>query len=167
MSFRLSVTWLKIVSGLTIAVGVVAAFGAADATDTVWVGLFDLLDWPVDGEPASFDERGYQLNAVLGGVMVGWGTLMFLIVTKQFARGDHRLARPMVWSVLAWFVVDSTGSLVAGLPGNLVLNLVFAVLFVPPLRRLHVLGEEMHSENGASRSTPNQTVPHGRRERNR
>ena len=67
-----SVLWLKAASSLTVVVGFVAAVAVADASDGVWVWLFDLLDWPLDGDPSGFDERGYQLNAVLGGVMVGW-----------------------------------------------------------------------------------------------
>lgn len=137
MSSTRAATWLSFVSLLTIVIGLVAAFGAADATDAGWAKLFDILDWPIDDDPSGFDTRGHQLNAVLGGVMAGWGALMFSIVRTQFAAGDHRLARPMITAVLLWFVVDSAGSVVAGLPGNVVLNVSFVALFVPPLLYLH------------------------------
>jgi hypothetical protein len=43
------------------------------------------------------------------------------------------LPRLLLIGIVAWFVVDCIGSLFAGLPGNLVLNVSFLVLFVPPL----------------------------------
>jgi hypothetical protein len=36
-------------------------------------------------------------------------------------------------AIVAWFVVDCTGSLLANLPGNVLLNIVFLGLFMPPL----------------------------------
>ena len=62
---------------------------------------------------------------------------MFLIVTKQFAHHNYELALPMVFSVVIWFVVDSAASVVAGLYGNVVLNLSFVGIFLPPLLHLH------------------------------
>jgi hypothetical protein len=72
--------------------------------------------------------------------MVGWGTLMHRIVRGPFRRGDTTLATPMLVSVLAWFAVDSTGSLAADLPGNVALNVAFLGLFVPPLVGLRLDG---------------------------
>lgn len=80
--------------------------------------------------------------------MVGWAVLMLAIVTHQFGHGDYRLAIPMAWSVGAWFVVDSTGSIVAGLPGNVVLNVTFVALYVPPLLTLRTT--ERQAQNASS-----------------
>ena len=137
MTVTQSTMMLRVASIVTLVVGLVAAFGAADATDGLWLWLFDLLDWPLDDNPAAFTNESFALNAVLGGLMVGWGTLMYLVVTRQFAAGNFELALPMMISVIAWFIVDSTGSLVAGLPGNVVLNTGFVAIFLPPLIVLH------------------------------
>ena len=133
MTEHLCVNWLRVASGLTIAIGLVAALASADATDGLWLWLFDLLEWPVDDNPAGFSDEAFALNAVAGGVMVGWATLMYLIVTRRFARGDYELVQPMIISVLAWFVVDSIGSVAADLVGNVVLNAGFLLIFLPPL----------------------------------
>lgn len=136
MTHRLCIAWLRFATIATVFIGLVAAFASADATDGAWLWLFDLLDWPVDNNPASFEEESFALNAVLGGVMVGWGSLMYLIVQSQFAHGNNQLAKPMIISILAWCIVDSAGSLAAGLPGNIILNLSFLAIFIPPLARL-------------------------------
>jgi hypothetical protein len=125
--------WLSAASLMTIVVGLVAAAASSERSDEPWLALFDLLDWPVDGDPGRFSAQTRAVNAVVGGVMVGWGTLMHLIVRGPFRRGDTTLAGPMLAAVVAWFVVDSTGSLLADLPGNVILNLGFLVLFLPPL----------------------------------
>ena len=125
--------WLSAASLVTIVVGLVAAAASSERGDEPWLALFDLLDWPVDGDPGRFSAQTRAVNAVAGGVMVGWGTLMHLIVRGPFRRGDTTLAGPMLAAVVAWFVVDSAGSFLADLPGNVILNLGFLVLFLPPL----------------------------------
>ncbi|MCP3938225.1 MAG: hypothetical protein GY708_22990 [Actinomycetia bacterium] len=140
MTVAQSTTWLRLASLLALAVGLVAAFASADATDGLWLWLFDLLEWPIDDNPGAFTDPSFALNAVLGGVMVGWATLMYFVTTRQFEKGNAELAAPMMVSILVWFVVDSTGSVVAGLPGNVILNTGFLAVFLPPLislRRSH------------------------------
>jgi hypothetical protein len=95
--------------------------------------LFDLLDWPLDGNPSVFSKANYATNAVLGGVMIGWGILMFLLVNGPLAQGDQAIRRYLMIGLLSWFTFDSTGSFFAELPGNILLNVSFLLLFLPPL----------------------------------
>jgi len=62
--------------------------------------------------------------------------LMYLLATPQSFAAIPALPRLMQYALYAWFVVDCSGSLAAGLPGNLVLNVLFLAMFVPPLRAL-------------------------------
>jgi hypothetical protein len=128
--------WLKIACLITIATGIACALASHPATDVVWRTLFDLLKWPFDGDPAAFSADTRAVNAVLGGTMVGWGVLMYLLATPQSFAAIPALPRLMQYALYAWFVVDCSGSLAAGLPGNLVLNVLFLAMFVPPLRAL-------------------------------
>ena len=95
--------------------------------------MFDLLSWPLNGDPAFFAADTRAVNAVLGGTMVGWGVLMYLFATPEQMKHNPALPRMMMVALGAWFVVDSGGSLLAELPGNIVLNVAFMGLFVPPL----------------------------------
>ena len=133
--------WLRLGSAVTVVVGLLAAAAGSDAAGGPWLLLFDVVDWPLDGEPARFTAETKAVNAVAGGVMVGWGTLMYLLAGS--GAGRVTAATPMLAGVVAWFVVDATGSLLAGLPENLVLNVGFLALLLPPLlvlRRREVLG---------------------------
>ncbi|MEO0599979.1 MAG: hypothetical protein AAF211_00995 [Myxococcota bacterium] len=127
---------LRIVCILTIATGMVAALGSHPATAEPWRLLFDVLHWPLDGNPSRFDALTMQVDAVLGGVMVGWGVTLLALTFGPLQRDVRGVARAMLSGLVTWFVVDSAGSLAAGLPANVVLNTVFLGLFLVPLLSL-------------------------------
>ena len=133
MAASVASIWLRIASGVTIVVGAICALAAHPSTGRVWLYLFDVLKWPLDGDPSAFSADTRAVNAVLGGVMVGWGLLMYLLSRERLITVMPELPRLLLVSLLAWFVVDSTGSWAAGLPGNIVLNVGFLVMFLPPL----------------------------------
>ena len=133
MSIHASMTWLRIACVVTIVTGILCALASHPATAGAWLFLFDLLSWPLNGDPAFFAADTRAVNAVLGGTMVGWGVLMFQLATPDHMKNNPALPRMMVVALGAWFVVDSVGSFMAELPGNIVLNVAFMGLFVPPL----------------------------------
>ena len=133
MSMHVSITWLRIACVVTIFIGVICALASYPATAGAWLFLFDVLRWPLDGDPAFFAADTRAVNAVLGGTMVGWGVLMFLLATPDHVTRNPALPRLMLVALGAWFGVDSVGSWLAELPGNIVLNVAFMGLFVPPL----------------------------------
>jgi hypothetical protein len=133
MTVQTSMIWLRVACVITVVTGLICAMASHPATGGVWLWLFDLLKWPLDGDPAFFADDTRAVNAVLGGTMVGWGVLMYLLATSQRIQALPELPRLLLIGIVAWFVVDCIGSLLAGLPGNLVLNVGFLVLFVPPL----------------------------------
>ena len=133
MSMHTSITWLRIACVVTIVTGILCALASYPATAGAWLFLFDLLSWPLNGDPAFFAADTRAVNAVLGGTMVGWGVLMYLFATPEQMKHNPALPRMMMVALGAWFVVDSGGSLLAELPGNIVLNVAFMGLFVPPL----------------------------------
>ena len=80
-------------------------------------------------------------HAVMGSVMVGWGTALLLVL-----RGEPTSHLPgKLWifivSLAAWYIPDTTFSLISGFWQNAVLNTVFAVLFAIPLTALLISQE--------------------------
>ena len=123
--------WLKVASTITVLTGIMAALASHPAGDQLWLLLFDILSWPLDGVPNAFDKVSRPLNAVLGGVMIGWGVLMYGLLQKRvFSEAIRTL---LLRSILLWFVTDSIGSFFAEIPGNVLLNISFLVMFLPPL----------------------------------
>ncbi len=123
--------WLKTASVVTIIIGLAASFASHPSGEGLWLLLFDILNWPLDGIPAGFDVVSRPLNAVLGGVMIGWGVTMYGLLNPKIFSDGIRIV--LLRGLLAWFVTDSIGSLAAEIPGNVVLNIAFLVMFLPPL----------------------------------
>ncbi|MEI6834965.1 MAG: hypothetical protein WCL28_13340, partial [bacterium] len=60
------ILWLKAASFITIITGLAASCASHPAGEGLWLLLFDILNWPLDGIPGGFDAVSRPLNAVLG-----------------------------------------------------------------------------------------------------
>ncbi len=126
------ITWLLIVSAG------VAAFGLALVLlPETTRQAFSLL---VYSSPTSIEAFGTEqvryislVHAVLGGVMVGWGSILFFVV-KDFLQTKHPRAWNLITtSLLVWFIPDTAYSLLSGYWQNAILNAGFLTLFAIPL----------------------------------
>ena len=114
---------LVIVGAILIVVGVVAAAAVHPSLGTPIAIMGDLVFWPVDGLPGAPSGPLERLfAAVAGGLMTGWGA-MFVALGHGWAVG-----KAIATGAAAWFAVDSAGSLVAGVPLNVVGNVPFLAL---------------------------------------
>ncbi|MEQ8602791.1 MAG: hypothetical protein RIB45_05685 [Marivibrio sp.] len=118
---------------------IVAATGLAMIVGVTPLGapaltfLLDLVFLPLDGAPAAFGPDAGLLAAIAGGLMVGWGWTVYLVGARVFPR-DPALARALLLpGILAWFVADGIGSVLAGAWFNAVLNVGFLALLAAPL----------------------------------
>ena len=134
MSPSTTVTIMKTAAALVVGFGFLSLLGAHPATAMPLEFLIDLIFWPVDGGESLSAPATRLVCAIGGGLMVGWGLMLWLVVTRLYPR-DPELARTMILtSVGAWFLIDSAGSLAAGAPLNAVLNISFLLAFTLPLR---------------------------------
>lgn len=124
--------WLKAAAAIVIGFGAVVGLAAHPATADLVALMTDILFWPIDGNPKVGDPATRLLAAISGGLMVGWGVMLWLTATRLYPR-DPGLARTLVTaSTCAWFVTDSLGSFAAGAPLNALANVGFlAVLLIP------------------------------------
>lgn len=135
MSVQRTINWLKAASAIVIGFGILTALGALPAASAPIQLLADLAFWPVDGTPASSAPEIRLLCAVAGGIMTGWGVLLWQLASRLYAR-EPELARGLILaSIGTWFVIDSLGSIMAGAPVNAVFNIGFLALFAVPLAR--------------------------------
>ncbi len=119
--------WLLLLTGLA------SAAASHPSTQWPWATLLDVLKWPLDGQPELQGTNVRVLSAVLGGILVGWSTLMLWMLKGPVAQGDASAVRAYSVAALSWFAVDTTASLVAGWPGNAWLNVVCLVTVWGPV----------------------------------
>ena len=126
---------LKAASAITSGFGILMVFGAHELTDGPLRLLADLFILP-------FDDRGpvtseaQLLAAILGGVMVSWGLLYWMVIDVLLPQNPALLKHIVMVTIGVWFVIDSLGSLAAGSWINVVSNVGFLAAFILPARRL-------------------------------
>ena len=136
MSHDLTATWLKVTSLFIVLLGLLVALGAHPSTSLPATLLADTVFWPLDGAQAIDTQAARVLAAIAGGVMVGWGVMMWLVVDRLL-HADPKLARLLIIeATLAWYIVDSTGSFVSGAGVNVLLNTVLMLTIVLPAWRI-------------------------------
>ena len=131
------IRWLKILrlgSLYIFITGLLPILSIFPMTQEPWRLLFDLLSWPLDNNPAQFTDTERQLSAVLGGVLCGWAWLLYKLANPEVFNPSIR--KFMIQSTWVWFILDSAGSIVAGLPLNAVSNVVFLLMLLIPLLAL-------------------------------
>ena len=133
MTLDTRIRWLKFATIVTIGFGIVIAVAAIPALAAPTAMLADLIFFPVDGAPAVGAPADRLLAAITGGVMTGWGVMMYMIVTGVLAKDPALGRRIILAGMFAWYAVDSSMSLAAGAPLNVASNTVFLLLFVVPV----------------------------------
>jgi len=133
MTHSSTVATLKIASLAVTLVGLLLSLGAA-AKLSAALGLFlDLAIPPVDGAQDAGLQQTRLLAAVAGGVMTGWGVMLWLVTTRIY-EADPTAGRSLILpGLVVWFVVDGAASVAAGAWPNAAFNTVFLALFAIPL----------------------------------
>ncbi|MGI9512601.1 MAG: hypothetical protein ACR2OL_06850 [Anderseniella sp.] len=135
MQHQVTLRWLKLACLSVIGFGVLGVLATVPALSGATRFFIDLAYWPVDGAPAAPTPESNLLWAILNGIVIGWGVLLWQVTTRVYASTPD-LGRTMILtSVGIWFVVDSAGSIAAGAPVNALMNITFLLLFFIPLWR--------------------------------
>lgn len=126
---------LRINAEIIIGFGVLFALAAIPAVYT-WVSIFfDIAHFPFHAAAAALDPTGRLMIAISGGLTVGLGVMVWTVATEVLPVAPVQGRKVILYSSVGWFVTDSTFSVVAGSPFNVVLNLSFLLMMVLPLQR--------------------------------
>lgn len=130
--------WMQAWCWVVIGVGAMFALAGFPATDIGARLFYDVVYWPIDGASA-FDADMRFTVSILGCVMIGWAiTLMGLVDAAGLA--GRPAWRSMTAAVLVWYLIDSTLSVLTGVPVNAVSNTGFLLTFLAPVLGSGVLG---------------------------
>lgn len=127
---------LRLAAVLTlIGFGLLSALSASLPLSVPMGAVLDAVFWPIDGAQGAEASETRLLMGILGGITLGWGLTIWQLAGEPLARMPG-LIRPILRNgVVAWFLLDSAGSLLAGAPLNVVANAIFAAMFLIPLAR--------------------------------
>ena len=98
----------------------------------VWRLFFTVAHWPFNAAPAELDATARLLIAIGGGLGAGLGAMTWAVATYVLPVAPAA-GRRLIWmSALTWFATDSTFSVVAGSPMNVLINVVLMAMLVLP-----------------------------------
>ena len=135
MNENTTLRWLQFGSALTIFFGVLIAAAATPLAAAPTQFLADLIFFPIDGAQNLAAPETRLISAIGGGVMAGWGVLLWMLSTKLFPSDQALAAKLIITSIATWFVIDSLASIIAGAPLNAVFYVTFLLIFCVPLWR--------------------------------
>ena len=99
--------------------------------------LSPLFDWTGLTASDTLTRSARWFAAIMSGLSAGFGAFFVFIVAPLLSHNDDEVFRTVKRGGLIaaglWFVVDSTGSVAAGVPSNVVMNCIFFVTFAVPL----------------------------------
>ena len=108
------------------------------AFPVMWMIEFflDLAVLPMDGGQAVDTAAARLMAAILAGLLIGFGVLIWRIADTVFRHDPAQGAALLVPAIGAWYLADSAGSILAGAWFNAVLNTgILAGLLYPVLWR--------------------------------
>ncbi len=93
----------------------------------------DVLYWPVgDGLPV-WNQNLKWFSGIGAGLLIAIAFTYRLIVYPAVLAGNRAIIRATIIAGIAWFVVDSAGSVAAGVFPNAVINAITLVPLIGPL----------------------------------
>jgi hypothetical protein len=125
---------LRVGALIVLVTGLLPSLAVFQATQEPWRLFFDVLSWPLDNMPADFSATERQLSAVLGGVLCGWAWVIYKLADPVVF--NAKIRKLLMHSVWIWFLLDSAGSVLAGLPLNAISNMSFLLMLLVPLHAL-------------------------------
>lgn len=127
--------WLKVAAVIVGSFGPVFFLGTMLATAEPARFTLDLLSWPVDGSVTYAAPDTRFLSALTGGFLLGWGVTIWCLAQWVHDAAPEGVRRTVVTGLLAWFCLDSAGSIASGNAANAAINVIVLLSAVGPLWR--------------------------------
>lgn len=125
--------WLKITACIVGSFGPIFFLGTMSSTQEPARFTLDLLSWPVDGATTFSSPDTHFLSALTGGFLLGWGVMIWGLATWVYDLAPEPVRKSVLTGLLAWFFLDSAGSIASGNASNALINLLVLIAAVGPL----------------------------------
>ena len=95
--------------------------------------ILDLADWPINNLDSPLDKNTMWLSAIGAGLLAAVSIFLGGIVVPAIRERNTRIINTTILAMLAWYIIDSVGSIVAGVSSNVLFNSIYLVLVLTPL----------------------------------
>jgi hypothetical protein len=127
--------WLGITAFVVASFAPVFFLGTMISTATPAEWTMDLLSWPLDGVENFEAPTTRFLSALTGGFLFGWGVCIWFLRKWVYDKAPEETRKAILYGILAWFFLDSLGSITSGNSINALFNIIILVVAVGPLWR--------------------------------
>jgi hypothetical protein len=135
MSHQFHKFWLKVAAVVVGSFGPVFFLGSMASTAEPARLTLDILSWPLDGATTYNSPDTRFISALTGGFLVGWGVLIWCLSRWVYDDAPEGVRKSVVTGMLAWFALDSAGSIASGNASNAFFNIVVLLVAIGPLWR--------------------------------
>lgn len=125
--------WLKITAIVIGSFGPIFFLGTMEPTIEPIRFSLDLLSWPIDGKQTYEHPDTRFLSALTGGFLLGWGVMIWRLSGTVYDAAPEGVRKAVLTGALAWFFLDSAGSIVSGNASNAAFNIIVLLVAVGPL----------------------------------
>ncbi|MEE9446111.1 MAG: hypothetical protein V3V19_10660 [Cocleimonas sp.] len=95
--------------------------------------IIDISDWPLDKLSTPLDRSTQWLSSIGAGLLAAVSIFLIGIVVPAIKENNQQVIRTTVIAMCVWYVIDSAGSVVAGVASNMFFNSVYLLLILIPL----------------------------------
>ncbi|MEO1552473.1 MAG: hypothetical protein AAFR82_00960 [Pseudomonadota bacterium] len=134
-SIKAHKAYLKFSAALVMLFGPIFFLGTFDATVEPIRFSADVLAWPIDGAQTYDHPDTRFVGALAGGFLFGWGALIWMLSGRPYDAAPEAIRRAVLTGFVAWFLLDSAGSITSGHASNALFNIIVLIAFVGPLWR--------------------------------
>lgn len=93
----------------------------------------DLLSLPMDGLQNYEAPTTRFLSALTGGFLFGWGVCIWFLQKWVYDKAPNEVRKAVLAGLLAWFFLDSAGSVASGNISNAFINILVLLIAAGPL----------------------------------
>ncbi len=95
--------------------------------------ILDLADWPINNLDSPLDKNTMWLSAIGAGLLATVSVFLGGIVVPAIREKNTRIINITILAMLVWYVIDSAGSMAAGVGSNVFFNSIYLALVLTPL----------------------------------
>lgn len=125
--------WLNVAAVVVGSFGPVFFLGTMIRSSEPARFTLDVLSWPVDGNMSYAAPTTQFLSALTGGFLLGWGVMIWLLSKYVYDAAPEGTRKAVVFGLLAWFFLDSAGSIASGNSSNALFNILVLLVAVGPM----------------------------------